>query len=627
MQACALMIPGQGPHPPQIVPTSYAVPTRHWRATTHGARAASHVQCSVFRDTLPLDRALSFAAALVIIASLASLAVPFARSGFPSGHDATAHITYTYLFDRALSQGQVPVRWVEWVRNGESQPLFNFYPPGLYYAVEIVHALGVRLSVALKLTVVLLWWLGALFMFAWLKPLGRLPAGVAAALFALSPYLILDGFVRAAYPELAAIALAPGLLWSVDRLIRTARVSDALLVAGILGSMLLCHLLSSLVFGPIVAAYSAYRLATSPNPLRRAGLLTLGAALGIGLATFYLLPSLSELHEVAIGRMTSGYSDYQQHFVAPQQWFSSRWGYGASVKGVGDELSFQIGPMQWLAIALATASMFAGWLTGRRRPHAGSRAFWLVAIGAAMFLMTEHSAALWRAVPALAYLQFPWRYFMVVSVGTAALAALLLSSVTRRPARALIAIAVVGLQYQLHHDHVKPQQYLARRAMNIDNPRWADLGPASGLAFIERGFTPVAARQFAAGDIGPWTIHTGDADVIETYRADDHLELDVQTARGVVLRINSHYFPGWRVWANGAETELGVEPRFGFMEVTLGPGWHYVEARFTNTPIRTAANTISAVSIGLLVVGTVWCSQVRFRGRVTPTAQARAAGL
>ena len=133
--------------------------------------------------------------ALLLFAVLIPVALPFVHRDFPQGHDATAHLSNLFRFNRALSQGQWPVRWVEGMRLGQGQPLFNFYQVGFYYVVETVHATGLPLSVAYKMAPVLLWWLGSLFMFLLVRPYGLLPAAAGTITFALSPYLIVDVFV------------------------------------------------------------------------------------------------------------------------------------------------------------------------------------------------------------------------------------------------------------------------------------------------------------------------------------------------------------------------------------------------------------------------------------------------
>src|SRR6188472_2194521 len=102
--------------------------------------------------SLTLDRV----ALLLLAIALVPIVWPFLQSGYPSGHDVGAHVTYSYRFDQAWQQGQVPVRWVEGTRPGDNQPLFNFYQVGFYYLVELVHLVVPRLSDAVKITVVLL---------------------------------------------------------------------------------------------------------------------------------------------------------------------------------------------------------------------------------------------------------------------------------------------------------------------------------------------------------------------------------------------------------------------------------------------------------------------------------------
>jgi hypothetical protein len=101
---------------------------------------------------ITLDRV----ALAVLLIALFPIALPFMQPGYPSGHDVGAHVTYSYRFDQAWQQGQIPVRWVEGTRPGDNQPLFNFYQVGFYYLVELVHLVVPRLSSAVKATVVLL---------------------------------------------------------------------------------------------------------------------------------------------------------------------------------------------------------------------------------------------------------------------------------------------------------------------------------------------------------------------------------------------------------------------------------------------------------------------------------------
>lgn len=546
-----------------------------------------------------LSLALRIAALCVAIFTIASLAAPLWHAGFPAGHDTGAHLTYAHLFDRALRDGQFPVRWVELPRSGHSQPLFNFYQPGFYYLVFLTHLVVPSLALSLKLTLVWLWWLGATFTFAWMKRDGVMPATMAALLFACAPYLILDVLVRAAFPEMAAIAFAPAVLWTLDRFLRTHAPGYALALALFVGIMLVCHLPSFLICTPAFVFYACCVPRRAGASHRLALLITAAAVLlGCGLAAFYVMPALTEIEAIAMSQLTMGYFDYHQHFVYPVQWVRYGWGYGGSVAGPDDQMSFQIGLVQWVVLASSLSVVIAKmW---RRRTDQATRAMWVwLGIAAfAMFLMTDASVRVWDAIGPLAFIQFPWRFLMLVSLSAAALSAALLSGLRQRPAvQALLVLVVAVAMWPLTDAQLKPARYIPAGDYAIDEANWARSERAAANAFIEAGYTPVQATRLPAGLVDRWTITRGEGSVRERALTDDRLDLVVKSAAGVQLTINSHDFPGWKAWVDRRETPISAEPGFGFLQVEVPAGTHRVEARLTNTPIRTAANALSAASL------------------------------
>ena len=162
-------------------------------------------------------------AIIIGIISILFLATTILKEGLPSGHDLAAHIVRPRVFVEALHQGQFPVRWVEWFKNGLSHPLFNFYQGGVYYIIAAIYFFIPSFVDSIKIMIILFWWLGALFMFLYARRFGNLPALLAAIIYAYTPYLLVDIFVRAAYPELAAIVFATGALWASDNLVRNKK--------------------------------------------------------------------------------------------------------------------------------------------------------------------------------------------------------------------------------------------------------------------------------------------------------------------------------------------------------------------------------------------------------------------
>lgn len=552
------------------------------------------------RSRIGAHSALTPAVVAATILTFVALARPLVRNGFIVGHDAGAHITYTYLFNRAIAEGQFPVRWVDGIRPGYSQPLFNFYQPGLYYLVELVHLVVPSLAWSLKLTVVAAWAIGALFMYLLFARLGRFPALLAASLFAASPYVLLDIFVRSAYPELVAIALAPGLLWTLDRAITGSGSWPLAAVACLTALTLVTHLPTFLVFSPL---FAAALVAGVRNAGRRpaAILATLACAIGAGLSAFYVIPALRELRLTRIAELTSNYFDYHRHFVAPRQWVRYTWAYGASTEGTNDQMSFQIGIAQLAAMAGALAALIWSVRSGRVRSAGWPIAGWFSAVACALFLMTGSSVAIWESVPALAYLQFPWRLLMVVAVAAAALGAYALSLVPRPAVQAVVVLMTVVGQFALVHAYARPRAYVARGQMDIDHSGWKYTHAAQERAFVEPGYFPAAARTLPPAGLSEWQVTAGRATVTRETTTAARTQLTVDAETDATIRLSSHAFPGWRVTVDGEASPPQLEPGLGFLQVTVPRGRHVIEARFENTPVRRLANVVSVVSLALLV--------------------------
>ena len=559
-----------------------------------------------------LTRGLSIAALAAVWLVLFTLLFPFLEPGYRNGHDMSAHVTYTYLFDDAIRQGQFPVRWIEGPGSGYSQPLFNFYQVGLYYLVEVVHIVVPRLSRSLTLTVALLWWTGAGFMFLWWKRFGPLPAALGALMFALSPYLVQDIFVRAAYPEFAAICFAPGVMWSVDRLMTTGRPVFLPISASLLCLMIICHLPAALIVSPLVVANVVFLCATNQAKWTSVRKVAVAGVWALGLSAFYVLPALVELKYVNVPALNTGDADYHNHFVLAKQ-----------LDGLGlgqpDQLSFQLGVSQWIVIVLGSFVIL--WALVRRRrlaPREFGILVWLGAIGLALFMANPSSLRVWETLRFLSFIQFPWRFFMLVSIGAAALGAFLLASIHDVRVQAVLVLVAIGLHLPLYINYQRPERLFPRDGLNIDDPAWGQTDQARRLAFYQMGYDPAGITQRPRAQIERLTIAEGTGTLRTIHERDDAVTVDAQTDAGMRLSINSHYFPGWAIRRDGRDVTPAVMPGYGFILVDVPAGLHRIDARFGNTPVRTLANTITLISAAWLLSSAV-------RRRSWPRRRARRA--
>jgi len=555
--------------------------------TTWSARTRTRVMAMV-----------CWTALAIVLASGVSLIAPVFSRGFPLGHDAPAHLTYVFLFDRAIEQGQLPARWVEGMSDGLGQPLFNYYQVGFYYIVELIHQLGPALFLSLKLAVAAVWTAGAAFVFLWLMPLGVLPAALAASVFAWSPYVLLDGYVRASYPELTALAFAPGILWSIDRWFGTGRLFFLCTLALTTCVVIISHLPTTLIVAPVCTGFTIVQWKSGRHAVRRMRGVLLAALLGLAMAGFYVLPALLELRDIHAAALTSSYFDFRRHFVQPSWWFDQGWTYTSS--GVADgHMSLQLGAMQWTLLAGAVAVLAIPSARRLAATRIVALRWWLAVAAGALFMTTTASEAVWNAIPPLAFLQFPWRLLMLPALACAALAALLLSVVRSATVQALVVIAAVTIQWYAMRDARGAVWLNPHVEAGIDDPAWPLSENGRRLAFHEAGYSPAGVVPPSVPADSRWTIVEGKGDVVANSLTDTRLALSVRASEPLRLAVNSPAFPGWEISVDGRTVTPAIHPRSAYMEVPVPSGSHRVEATLKNTPIRTTANLVTAA--GMLI--------------------------
>src|ERR1041384_3392094 len=110
------------------------------------------------------------------------------------------------------------------------------------------------------------------------------------------------------------------------------------------------HMPSAMIFTPLLMAFLT--LTGWMAQSRRVWLgHAAGFALGVGLTVCIWVPAVMERQFVAFERAISGSANYAIHFVYPKQLIYSPWGYGYSVAGPNDGMSFAAG---WSHLLLAT---------------------------------------------------------------------------------------------------------------------------------------------------------------------------------------------------------------------------------------------------------------------------------
>jgi hypothetical protein len=214
-----------------------------------------------------------------------------------------------------------------------------------------------------------------------------------------------------------------------------------------------------------------------------------------------------------------------------------------------------------------------------------------------LLLTTRLSSPVWRTIPLLPYMQFPYRWLVVATFGSCLLAGVAASTVTREfKLRYLVVAALAGMLFltvSVDKKAIKRASY-DRQTLQVSlsipespeyRPRWWD-----GNAHDKEQLPPLAATE-------------GDAsvDVLDGEGAKQSYVVNAHTAS--TLRLRQLYFPGWVARVDGSP--IAVSPdRSGNMQLKVEPGEHTLDLSFEDTWPRTAGKvTSAATALALLIMG------------------------
>jgi 6-pyruvoyl-tetrahydropterin synthase related domain len=526
--------------------------------------------------TPSVDKAAWRALLFVTLAATAVVA-PFAVLGDASGHDFTFHLSSWVEVARQWHQGVFYPRWAEWANYGFGEPRFIFYPP-------LSWLLGAALGLVLPWKVVpaAFIWLALVGAGASMFRLARewLPAGSAAAaavFFAANPYHLIIVYYRSDFAELLASALLPlAFLFALRMSRQGARGGSSLAVV---------FALIWLANAPagVIATYSLVLLLgvvswieRSPRALLRgAGALTGG----FGLAAFYLVPaawerSWAQIHQVLAQELRPEANFLFSRLNDPE-FVRFNW------------------KVSWVALAVLIVLVLATVITHRSRRRIPELWWPLVVEEAfASFLLLSASWPLWRILPELRFLQFPWRWLLVLSL----VAAIFLTLAAERAKRPWLIWAVVFVA-------------LAGAGAAIVRDAWWDSEDAQNLlSAIQSGrgyegadeYAPIGCDRTELPENSPRAALATDVQErarihIERWTAEKKL-LSVDVLHPATIALKLVNYPAWRAEVNGQPATLGSKPPTSQVVLPLVAGHNEITVTFRQTTDRTLGGILSLIS-------------------------------
>lgn len=550
--------------------------------------------------------------------------LPLLNTMYFSMHD-DQHIVRLFEISKAVLQGNLYPRWVDGLGFGFGYPLLNFYPPLTYYIALPFHLLGLSLVTSIKIMLVLSTLIGGfgVFRVVWEQAKHKMLGIFGAVLFMYFPYRAITLYVRGAFAEFLAASLLPWFAYYFLALVKKPSVRSSIPLGIVAALIMLAHPLVGVPLTLLMVPVAAGTLLFSKKGMKILLHLVIGGLVGVGLSAFFLLPLIFERSATIVDQVNlTNLGKYDVHFVVPYQFWYSPWGYGGSVAGTGDGLSFQFGKVYWLLLGVSALIFGISWVIRERKSALSESEGWGLLGGISVLslgvvgMMTAYSKPVWDGLPMIHYIQYPWRFFAFLTTLFPLLIAFCISLAQRRLDKRVFTVGVLacaGLVIFAQYDSFRPQRYLSG-----DDEQYIDSNEIWRVSMTSHEFLPKGVALTKDPKYGMTRLDIGryDGSYYGTEFEMDPNKYDVgirQISRTTMNRkffvnrgeesdivFTTYNFPGWHAYIDSKRVPITDDHILKFITVTVPAGKHTVELRFEDTPIRRVGDWVSMGTIGIL---------------------------
>jgi uncharacterized membrane protein len=416
---------------------------------------------SLFKKLLPFS--------LVVLLSLLSI-LPLFYSGFFLMHDDT-QVSRVFEMTKSLNLGMFPVRWVPDLGYGAGYPIFNFYAPLSYYIGALFMIIGFNALISTKIMIGTGVMLAGISMYIFAKEIWNKEAAVVSALFYMyAPYHAVNIYVRGAVSELWAYAFIPLAFYGALLIYRHGKWKNVIIFSLSFAGIILSHNLTAMMVTPFLLIYVLILsiILFKKKKKKRPYLLLSSFALGILISSFYFIPALLEIDKTNVSTQLVGGSDFRKNFACINQLWDSPWGFGGSVPGCIDGMSFKIGKLHVVLSFFPFFLSVLGITYLKKNKELRKKAIFGLTLFAgfifSVFLTLEYSDFIWEPLKQMTYIQYPWRFLSLAAFFSSLLAGFIIWLLYYKNKKIgfIIAILFIFLLFYSDLKLFNPQKILLR---------------------------------------------------------------------------------------------------------------------------------------------------------------------
>jgi 6-pyruvoyl-tetrahydropterin synthase related domain len=555
-----------------------------------------------------------------MVAAAVAVAPQLLRSN-SCGHDFDFHLVSWFDCLQSWRHGILYPHWTPSANYGAGEPRFVFYPPLIWMLGAALGAFLPWPLVPIALTFLLLAAAGLATRALAREALADAPATLAGCVALFSGYALFTAYERSDFAELTGGFWIPLLLLFVLRdrnpsgmflwraLDRSA-LPLALVIAGTWLSnppvgIMACYLLAA-------TALLLALLYKSFAPLIRA---SIAAVLGLALSAVYLVPAAIEQPWAAI----------RQLIDHPGEMIQNSWLFARHADPALAAHDVVLRSASFIAVAMIAVTLIALVVSWRRCQLAARRRWWIplaVLPFVILFLQFPISLPFWNLLPKMRFLQFPWRWLLVLEAPMAIFFATAVWPVRRglrfavSAASAVFFLASTTLAgwsfFQVcdQDDAVVPMVSVFRSGAGFagvdeyappgaDNSLLATGLPAACLVSNPSTILGAPASPDADNPSPEWTPsqHSCQATFAATTNQAEHMRIagNIPHPGYLVLRLRS--YPAWRVRVNGHFVSALPRREDGLIAVPVPRGAVSLAVDWTTTPDVLLGRWLSGLTV------------------------------
>lgn len=590
--------------------------------------------------------------AIIVLAAVIA-AAPLLLHGPSCSGDLVFHFISWLDGQHSMSTGLLYPHWANSPNFGAGEPRFVFYPPVSWMAGAVLGTFLRWSFVPLALFILFLAATGMANRALALEVMDDPPATLAGCAAIFLGYALFNIYKRNDFAELTGGFWIPLLLlfalrrrnpsgnfW--ERTFDGSAAPLALIVTGIWLSNGPLGIMASYLLAAVALASAL--IEKSMVPIARA---VAGTFAGMGLASLYLIPAISERNWVSIRNAMNS-----TNYAVESNWLFAH--HADPLLASHDILLHRVSNV---AVAMLVITFLGGAIAWIRGAVPGERRWWLpmaLIPPVVLFLLFPVSQPVWSLLPELRLLQFPWRWLVVLESPMAICFASALWF-NRKPLRILVMTACAALFVAI--SLVIPRWWFvdcgpvmtllqdsARKGIIVlGKPEYAPPGiryplvDPQGNPLVDPQGNPLlappvnpnvqmmpsaclldSASNAATQEGAPawdgepasckssrWRqmslIADPSAPEASRYMPEQKWFMGIAEHAGyLILRLR--YYPAWGVKVNGIPVTATAERERGLMAVPIPAGDVQVSVNWTTTPDVVAGRLVSAVAL-LLIAG------------------------